>query len=667
MLRLLVYLVIVAALGFGFAWFADRPGEVRLTWQGTQYETSLIVVLSAVVALVAAILLTWWLLSAVIRSPGLVNRFFKNRRRDKGYNALSRGLIAAGYGDGGQARQLARESRKLLGAEPLVELLDAQTALLEGDRAAARDRFETMLDQDETRLVALRGLYLEAEREGETAAARHYAEQAAEEAPGLAWAGNAMLKFQAMAGDWEAALKTLENMRASGRLPKEEAARKRAVLLTALAFDEEQANPEQAAKHAKEAHRLAPDLVPAAIAGSTALVRLGDLRRSAKMLETVWKKSPHPEIADAYVHLRSGDSVLDRLKRARKLAGMRAGDRESAMAVAEAAIGAGQWAEARKVMAPILEKDPTERACLIMADLEESEYGDRGRMRAWLSRAVRARQDPTWVADGYTSDHWLPASPVTGEVDAFEWKVPLAALDGPRDMPDVEALVEPLAEPAPQSEASPIPVGVPEALAASAATGAAASTAAMAATDGKPAEESDDPASKPDAPKDAGADDAAGRTEEAAPAQRPEPVVAETAGTDSGDADGQADDAEAAAPRSETDTSDATERAGKDDESEGAKTTRLDEGTEPAPTAIEGEILPAPTTTSEDGGETTGAPAESDMAGAKGETETQPAEKRAADREQSDEDEIFPFGRPPDDPGVDPAEKAEEEKRFRLF
>ncbi|MEM7465242.1 MAG: heme biosynthesis HemY N-terminal domain-containing protein, partial [Pseudomonadota bacterium] len=213
MIRIFIFLAVVLALGFGFAWFADRPGDVTLRWQGMEYETSLMVVVSALTAAVAAILFVIWFLSAVIRSPSLIRRFFTNRRRDRGYSALSQGLISAGAGDVMQARVKARESRKLLGEEPLVGLLEAQTLLLEGDRPAARKKFSGMLDDDQTRLIALRGLHFEAEHEGAIEAARHYAEEASQQVPSLPWASSAMLRYQSQEGDWEGAMRTLEMVR----------------------------------------------------------------------------------------------------------------------------------------------------------------------------------------------------------------------------------------------------------------------------------------------------------------------------------------------------------------------------------------------------------------------------------------------------------------------
>jgi HemY protein len=213
----------------------------------------------------------------------------------------------------------------------------------------------------------------------------------------------------------------------------------------------EAASPDQARSLALSAHKLAPSLVPAAVIFARISSRLGDLRKASKVLEATWKLEPHPEIAEAYVHVRSGDSAVDRLKRARLLAAKRENHVEGRFAIAGAAIDARDWGAAREALASILRSKPTERACLLMADIEEAEHGDRGRMRDWLSRAVRAPRDPAWTADGYTSELWAPVSPISGKLDAFEWKVPVELLDGPGETVDFsEFATAPLPpEPAP--------------------------------------------------------------------------------------------------------------------------------------------------------------------------------------------------------------------------
>ena len=73
-----------------------------------------------------------------------------------------------------------------------------------------------------------------------------------------------------------------------------------------------------------------------------------------------------------------------------------------------------------------------------MAEIEEGETGDVGRSRQWMGRALIASRDPSWTADGMVSGKWLPVSPATGRLDAFEWKVPLADLNPPGPVIDDE-------------------------------------------------------------------------------------------------------------------------------------------------------------------------------------------------------------------------------------
>ncbi|TGT17881.1 heme biosynthesis protein HemY, partial [Mesorhizobium sp. M4B.F.Ca.ET.172.01.1.1] len=62
MIRLLAFLAVVFALGLGFAWLADRPGEMLVTFNGYQYQLTLMVAAVAIVAVVAAVMIVWWLI-----------------------------------------------------------------------------------------------------------------------------------------------------------------------------------------------------------------------------------------------------------------------------------------------------------------------------------------------------------------------------------------------------------------------------------------------------------------------------------------------------------------------------------------------------------------------------------------------------------------------------
>jgi HemY protein len=89
-----------------------------------------------------------------------------------------------------------------------------------------------------------------------------------------------------------------------------------------------------------------------------------------------------------------------------------------------------------------------------MARIEAGE-GNKGREREWLARAVRGPRDRAWIADGYISDRWLPVSPVTGAVDAFEWKAPVDAIGRGDETLLIEESHEPEEPPATLKVAAP--------------------------------------------------------------------------------------------------------------------------------------------------------------------------------------------------------------------
>ncbi len=441
MIRILVYLSVLAALAFGLAQIADAPGALSLKWPWWPLYGKTVEIAPLAAALIVLIAFTGFYIAVavlrfILRIPSIMSLTARARRQNKGVAAVSRGMIAAGAGDARAAERASREALKLLGPAPLALLLQAQAAQLSGNRQSAGQAFQQMKDTPETRVIGLRGLYLEARRAGDEEAAYAYAQEAHRIAA-LPWAGQAILEQHTMSGGWREALSVVEANIARKTTDKPTGNRQRAVLKTAIARDFSEREPEEALQLVREAINLAPDLIPAYALAGRLLARKGDLRRGARILETGWKASPHPDIAAAYLDLRPGDAPADRLTRAQTLSRLNSGHSESRLTLARAALEAREFALARQTIAPLIEMSgvrPTVRTCLLMADLEETEHGPSGRVREWLARATRAPRDPIWIADGLISDSWAPASPVTGRLDAFVWETPAERLSD-MDMP----------------------------------------------------------------------------------------------------------------------------------------------------------------------------------------------------------------------------------------
>src|SRR5262249_51684877 len=128
----------------------------------------------------------------------------------------------------------------------------------------------------------------------------------------------------------------------SGLIDKRTFRRQRAVLITAQAQALPGSDRERAIALAREAAKLAPDLVAAARPGRL-LGELGERRRAARTTDRAWRPNPHPDLAAASAALRPGDSARQRLSRVETLAAKGPADAEAALAVARAALDAQEF------------------------------------------------------------------------------------------------------------------------------------------------------------------------------------------------------------------------------------------------------------------------------------------------------------------------------------
>lgn len=442
MWRALFIFVIFAGLA-GFAvWLADHPGNLVVHWQGYELRTRFVVGFAAMVGVAFLVSAFLRLGMRLLASPAGVHSFLDTRRRKKGYLALSKGMVAVAAGDAREARRYAGQAHRLLDEPALTLLLAAQAAQLEGDEAAAAGYFEAMLEAPETSVLGLRGLFIQARRAGDGAAALGFAQRAFSLWPKTRWAAQAVFELEAAEGDWRGALETLDRALAAKLVSREDARRRRAVLLTAEGLALEKAARVQAGdRRAKlfdraltlglDAVHLQSAFVPAVALAGRMCGELDRARKGAKLIEDAWTRAPHPDLAAAYARLKRDEAAYDRLARLRGLASKNPGHVDSDVMLARAAIGARNWDAARDSLRPHLEARASARICELMADIEEGQYGHHGRAREWLQRALHAPGDAQWVCDGYRSDEWSPICPVSGAFDALEWRIPDVALAPP--------------------------------------------------------------------------------------------------------------------------------------------------------------------------------------------------------------------------------------------
>jgi HemY protein len=374
-----------------------------------------------ILSVVLALLLR--LLGATRRTPKRLRQARRARRRERGYRALTQGMVAVAAGDAEEAHRQARRADALLHDPPLTMLLSAQAAQLAGDAAAAKRYFTAMLERPETSFLGIRGLLMQAEREGDHDAVRDLIERAHALRPNTPWVVEALLAHRIREGRWREALAVAERAAKKGLSPAADTRAMAPALITALAM-ESRADGQSARARAlvRRAQRLAPEFLPAALLHAEMLAADGRKRGARRVVQAAWARHPHPDLATLAANL-AGLDALARERAIERLVAANPQSRDSRIALGEAALDAKLWGIARAQLSPLVADLPSAHVCRLMARLEAEEKGDTAAERAWLLRAATAPADPAWMCAscGAPAREWTPKCAHCEEFATLAW------------------------------------------------------------------------------------------------------------------------------------------------------------------------------------------------------------------------------------------------------
>ncbi len=432
LLKILIFVVIVAAAILGLELLLDQGTDVQIRVAQMEFNLgpvqTLLAVLTALLAIWLLLKLAGFVLALLRFLTGdetAITRFFTRNRERRGFQALSDGMTALASGDGAEATTKANKAERLLRRPDLTNLMKAQAAELSGDRTRATEAYKTLLTDDKTRFVGVRGLLKQKLAEGDSETALKLAEKAFVLKPRHAETSDTLLALQAKHANWAGARKTLGAKLKYGSIPKDLAKRRDAVLAVSEAQHRlAQGDAAGARDEAIEADRLAPTLIPAAVAAARAYIDLGKPRNAAKVLRTAWSAEPHPDLAAAFAEIRPDETPRDRVKRFNELFRQKPAHPESRMLETELLIAAEDFPAARKALGDLPQSHPTSRSLTLMAAVERGQGAQDNVVRAWLAKALSASRGPQWICDrcGQVHGEWTAICSSCDGFDTLAWK-----------------------------------------------------------------------------------------------------------------------------------------------------------------------------------------------------------------------------------------------------
>ncbi|QBY02393.1 heme biosynthesis protein HemY [Rhodophyticola sp. CCM32] len=447
LLRILVFVVIVAALALGVGYLLELGDMVLITVAGREFAlTPLTAVLAALVVLVVVwvVLRLAGLLVATLRflngDETAISRYFNRRGTQKGYQALADGMLALAAGEGRLAIRKAQRAETYLQRPEITNLIVAQGAEMVGDDALATDTLKALVQDDRTRFVGVRGLMKQKLEAGDTDTALKLAEKALTLRPQHEEVQDTLLHLQARHEDWQGARTTLAAKLKAGHLPRDVHKRRDAVLALAHAREAlADGQIAEAQRDATAANRMSPGLVPAAVMAARLEIDEGKPKIAARIIVKAWDTGPHPDLAAAFAAIAPDETPQERIRRFATLTNRHADAEETRLLKAELQIAAEDFLAARAALGDLAETRPTARSLTIMAAIERGEGGEDQLVRAWLAKAVTASRGPQWIcsACGHVHGEWHPICANCDRFDTLSWQeAPQseAALTGPDRM-----------------------------------------------------------------------------------------------------------------------------------------------------------------------------------------------------------------------------------------
>lgn len=428
MLRILLYLILIAPLAYGALWLAEHPGTIAIDWSGWRLETSLGVLLAVLLLSLLLVSLVILLIRSIFAIPSRLSSHSKLKHYEHGVSALTRAMSALAIADHRQADKEINKARHHLGKDaPAPRLLATQLAHARGDKDAVREQLGAMLESPETRLVGLRGMIEQSLREGRLEQAIDYAQEAWEAQPSDRWLALMLLDLFTRGKQWNDALELLEKSQRRHALSKQDVQRYEAMIHMLRAQEAVQENRlEDALELTQQARKYDRHFQPAQQLLIELYSRTDNAGKMMKAIQHCWKDAPHAEYIDLILKHYSDESPAKLQKRVEKLAALNPEHMESQLAIARIAIHHAKWDRARERLKAALALHESPRVYELLATVERGESGNEKQAGEWLHRAVSAPRDESWVCTrcSHVAAAWHIHCPHCTAFDSLIWQMP---------------------------------------------------------------------------------------------------------------------------------------------------------------------------------------------------------------------------------------------------
>jgi HemY protein len=359
----------------GFTAILQNDGSLTISIASYEIETSLTFLIAITAALFLLLFLFIFFFVRVKFGLDKYKLNKQNKNQKLGLQEITKSLSYIALGDHKKAALASSKVKKYLGNVPISNLLEIQTSGNKTNPLKLKKHFKAMLEHDETKSFALKGLGSIAQKNNKDKQAANYFEEALKAEPHSANLTSSLLNAYIKLKKWQKAEELLRRAFGQKILHKTDYSYDYAAINLQLGDTNlTQGNQQIALKYFKTAIDYAPNFQPAILAYAALLLELGKTYKAAYYIKNIWKTTPSKELAEIYTQLHSKKKLSRKLSYLEKLIKLNKQSIEGQILYAENAIGNDKYrAKAKGHLTNALETSPSPRIYELLAQIAEQE------------------------------------------------------------------------------------------------------------------------------------------------------------------------------------------------------------------------------------------------------------------------------------------------------
>ena len=438
MFQTLWFFIKIVALIALLGWVITLSGETDIEILEYNIKAPTNILLLILLGSILILFFTYKIIKGIFSIPQVISKTREESRHQKGYNALTRGLVAVAAGDSKQATYFARRAQNLLpnfkehdngGAKALHLLLEAQSARLRGEDAVAQNRFETLMLDKDAGFLGIRGLLKTAMDNGNYRLALEHAEHASKLYPNQTWVLQTLYDLQIKNKRWDDVLKTAHKMKKTKTIETDKI-QSDEVAIHLMRFDDalNEGYDKIALNHLKAAYKIDDNFVPTITRYAEYYIAIGKPKKAASFIKKTWSKNPHPDLGKIWDKLAPSAEKTDtkRLQWYKKLVDINPADANSHILAARAAIDLSLWGEARAYLITAQKIMPSAQIFRLLATIEQNSSHNEESIHDLMEKAASALPDKVWICaqTGMIYEEWTAIATPHDSFNTVIWQYP---------------------------------------------------------------------------------------------------------------------------------------------------------------------------------------------------------------------------------------------------